>query len=213
MKARLYEYKGQMLSQMDIAKLEGINRYTLSDWYKKTKNMEEAVIRVKKIQEQRNIEYYDQTMSLSAISEKEGIVYDSLKRLYDKTKDIYLAVKLTKIEKIKRQLLLYEFSTVLNEWSIEELKEMMNLYQISDEEITTIVCKLYNSFQNGVINPGVEYLKHQNYIIDIIINDDISDEEINLNENLSNKEKIDIKNKRYLLKQLKGTDAKTKLNY
>ena len=35
MKGELYNYKAQILSQADITKLEGINRSTLSDWYKK----------------------------------------------------------------------------------------------------------------------------------------------------------------------------------
>lgn len=37
MRGELYEYNGQMMSQADISKLEGINRQTLSDWYKKNR--------------------------------------------------------------------------------------------------------------------------------------------------------------------------------
>ena len=56
MRGELYEYFGEMLSQADIAKKEGINRSTLSDWYKKTGNMIEAVEGAKKSLAQRNID-------------------------------------------------------------------------------------------------------------------------------------------------------------
>lgn len=521
MKGELYEYKGQMLSQADISKLEGINRSTLADWYKKTENMEDAVIGAKKSQAQRNIEYDGQVMSLKAISEKEDLKFESLKRFYDETKDIYLAVKLAKeskikrngsilyngqmmtihaianmegldhhalgryfnqtndiyesirlakiakdkqngtilykgqkmtltgiadlehikretlkeyyelynniekavfitkesqlkrkqallrgkqvtyqelsnyfglstieidkmiksgitpedierkpkrgvkkadikkyddnnlykyclehsynywviihlinsygktpeeavkaylengqqiptkwiyekydvlfkhlvlnfgldsnriikimkenncdiesaieelvfisnneandlkkaeidwlrelysflkdlspeefeqaketffiterelnvlnaknviIEQIKRHLLLFEFSTVLNEWSVEELKEMMNLYDINDDEIITIVCELYNPFQNGVINPNKEYLERQNYIASIITNTELTDEKIDTIADLSTQEKLIIKEKRRILNQIQSDSIEIKPN-
>ena len=94
MKGELYNYNGHLLSQADIAKLEGINRSTLADWYKKTGDMIKAVEGAKKTLEQRKIQYYDKILSLTAISVKEKIKFESLKKYYEETNDIYLAVKL-----------------------------------------------------------------------------------------------------------------------
>ena len=93
MRGELYEYLGEMLSQADIAKKEGINRSTLSDWYKKTGNMIEAVEGAKKSLAQRNIEYNGEILSLKAISVKEDVKFESLKKNWEDTEyDIYKAV-------------------------------------------------------------------------------------------------------------------------
>ena len=102
MKGELYEYNGQMLSQAEIARLEGINRSTLSDWYKKTGDMTLAVAGAKKSLAQRNIDYNGEVLSLKAISEKESIKFESLKKFYEQTNDIYEAVRLTKEAQLKR---------------------------------------------------------------------------------------------------------------
>ena len=60
-----------MLSQAEIARLEGINRQTLADWYKKTGDMILVVAGAKKSLAQRNIDYNGEVLSLKAISEKE----------------------------------------------------------------------------------------------------------------------------------------------
>ena len=96
MKGELYEYNGQMLSQAEIARLEGINRSTLSDWYKKTGDMTLAVAGAKNSLAQRNIDYNGEVLSLKAILEKENIKFESLKKFYEQTNDIYEAVRLTK---------------------------------------------------------------------------------------------------------------------
>lgn len=102
MKGELYDYKGQKLTQAEIARLEGINRATLADWYKKTNDMEKAVEGAKKSLAQRNIQYYDEVLSLKAISNKEQLKFESLKRYYDETQDIYKAVQLAKESQFKR---------------------------------------------------------------------------------------------------------------
>ena len=102
MKGELYEYNSQMLSQASIARLEGINRSTLADWYKKTGDMALAVEGAKKSLAQRNINYNGEILSLKAISEKECIKFESLKKFYEQTNDINEAVKLTKDAKTKR---------------------------------------------------------------------------------------------------------------
>lgn len=103
MRGELYEYNGQMMSQADISKLEGINRSTLADWYKKTGNMIEAVKGAKESQEQRNIDYNGEVLSLKAISEKENIKFESLKKFWhENEKNIYLAVQKTKEAQARR---------------------------------------------------------------------------------------------------------------
>ena len=102
MKGELYNYNGQMMTQADIARLEGISRQTLADWYKKTKDMTLAVAGAKKSLAQRNISYYNEVLSLKAISEKENIKFESLKKFYEETNDIYEAVRLTKEAQLKR---------------------------------------------------------------------------------------------------------------
>lgn len=102
MKGELYNYKGQLMTQADIARLEGINRTTLADWYKKTQDMVLAVEGAKKSLAQRNISYYDEVLSLKAIADKEDIKFESLKRYYDQSSDIYEAVKLAKEAQLKR---------------------------------------------------------------------------------------------------------------
>lgn len=123
MRGELYEYFGEMLSQADIAKKEGINRSTLSDWYKKTGNMIEAVEGAKKSLAQRNIEYNGEILSLKAISVKEDVKFESLKKNWEDTEyDIYKAVKLTKKSQLKRN------------GSIEYNGEMMTILAISNME-------------------------------------------------------------------------------
>lgn len=122
MKGELYEYNGQMLSQASIAKLEGINRSTLADWYKKTGNMKLAVEGAKKSLAQRNISYNGEILSLKAIAEREKIKFESLKRNYEQTNDIYKAVELTKESQLKRN------------GSIEYNGKMMTILAISKEE-------------------------------------------------------------------------------
>lgn len=123
MRGELYEYLGEMLSQADIAKKEGINRQTLADWYKKTGNMIEAVEGAKKSLAQRNIEYNGEILSLKAISVMENVKFESLKKNWEDTKyDIYKAVKLTKESQLKRN------------GSIEYNGKMMTILAISKME-------------------------------------------------------------------------------
>lgn len=102
MKGELYEYNGQKLSLADIAKDQDVNRTTLMDWYKKTGDMNSAVLGLKKSLAQRNISYNNEILSLKAISEKEKVKFETLKKHYDSTNDIYEAIRLTKESQIKR---------------------------------------------------------------------------------------------------------------
>lgn len=123
MRGELYEYNGEMLSQADIAKKEGINRSTLADWYKKTGNMIEAVEGAKRSLAQRNIEYNGEILSLKAISVKEDVKFESLKKNWEDTEcDIYEAIKLTKKSQLERN------------GSIEYNGKMMTILAISNME-------------------------------------------------------------------------------
>jgi len=102
LKGELYEYNDTMMTQAEIARLEGINRSTLADWYKKTGNMYKAVEGAKKSQAQRNISYYDEVLSLKGIAVKEQVKFESLKKNYEVLKDIYKAVEKTKQNQLKR---------------------------------------------------------------------------------------------------------------
>ena len=54
-----YDYKGEKLTQAQIAQREGINRSTLADWFKRTGSMESAVEGAKKSLAQRNIDNHN----------------------------------------------------------------------------------------------------------------------------------------------------------
>ena len=96
----------------------------------------------------------------------------------------FLKEKTEKVAFINRQLLLFEFSEVLSRWNNEELLEMFDLYNITDEEIITIYNELYQPFIKGVINPKSEdrvtYDKINMYIRNAIFG--IASQETNLSE-------------------------------
>lgn len=94
----------------------------------------------------------------------------------------FIQEKGNKIELIKRQLLLFEFSNIINEWPLDELIEMMNLYEITDEEKRIIVIDLYSPFENKIINPTEEFNNRHNQLKNAIIDssftvDDVTEEE------------------------------------
>lgn len=79
-----------------------------------------------------------------------------------------LKQKQDKINEIKQQILLYEFSEILDIWNEQELIEMFELYNITKKDIETIVLDLYIPFNNKVINPIEEDIKRKKYINKII---------------------------------------------
>lgn len=81
----------------------------------------------------------------------------------------FIKEKSTKIENIKRYLLLFEFAEVIDEWTLEELLEMFNYYNITDDEIKIIFTELYKPFDINIINPTVEFLKRKQYINKLIL--------------------------------------------
>ncbi len=106
------------------------------------------------------------------------------------------------IDQITRQLLLYEFSNIIEDWSANELLEMMDLYDISDEEKMCIVLDLYAPFKNMIINP-TEQNKERNDLMRSIITDSTSDNDMTIiNPNLSDHEKQEILKKKKLLSKI-----------
>ena len=116
--------------------------------------------------------------------------------------EAFLNSKKIIVDKILRQLLLYEFSRIVEEWPINELVEMMELYEISDEEIKTIVLDLYTPFNNMVIDPTNQNKAKQEIIKKCILDSTINNEMILLNTDLSNQEKQDIIKKREILNNI-----------
>ncbi len=157
MKGELYNYKGQMMTQADISKLEGINRSTLADWYKKTHDMVLAVEGAKKSLAQRNISYYDEVLSLKAISEREEIKFESLKKFYDQTNDIYEAVRLTKEAQLKRNgSILYNgkmmsMSAIALETGLERNALTRYFEQTGDIYKSIELAKIAKDKQHGII--------------------------------------------------------------
>lgn len=154
---KLYDYKGEKLTQAQIAQRENINRSTLADWYKKTGNMEEAVAGAKKSQAQRNITYYDEVLSLKAIAQKEAVKFESLKKNYDETNDIYEAVKLTKESQAKRHGdILYNGRmmsalAIANEEDIDAKSLRRNLAKTNDIEEAVRLTKETRDKHRGTI--------------------------------------------------------------
>ena len=142
-----------------------------------------------------------------------------MKELYEFTKDLkpseyknaketffitdeeedFIKDKGEKIEKINRQLLLFEFSRVLEEWPTNELLELMDLYDITPQEKLNIVLDLYAPFSNKMVNP-IKESKERHYALSCVItNPRVTTEFIMNNKNLLEEEKQEILRKRELL--------------
>lgn len=122
MRGNLIEYNGEMLTLNAIANKENLSRQSLTDWYKKTNNIYEAVEGLKKSSGIKRIKYNGEELSLTAISEKENIKYETLKKFYVRENDIYKAVELTKEAQRKRN------------GSIEYNGKMMSITAIAAQE-------------------------------------------------------------------------------
>lgn len=130
------------------------------------------------------------------------------KTFYITEKEINFLIEIDKkIEIINRQLLLFEFSEVLTEWPISEIKEMMELYGITNDEIKTIVLNLFSPFKNKVINPTEEHSTYQKKINDSVCNENIDITKFTLEE-----QNI-IKLKRELLSSLINSPNTNEKNY
>lgn len=159
MRGELYEYNGEMLSQADIAKKEGINRSTLADWYKKTGNMIDAVAGAKESQIQRNIEYNGEILSLKAISIKENIKFESLKKYWiESEKDIYKAVQKTKEAQAKRNGDILYKGKLMSALAIANMEDIdahalrRNIVNSSSIEEAVEITKKARDIHRGTIN-------------------------------------------------------------
>ena len=110
MRGELIEYNGEMLTLNAIAVKENVSRQTLTDWYKRTNNIYEAVKLTKSAQAKRNgnILYKGKLMSALSIANLEGIKRDTLKEFYELYDNINKAVFLTKESQKRRRQALYK---------------------------------------------------------------------------------------------------------
>lgn len=111
----------------------------------------------------------------------------------------FMEEKSRKIEVIKRQLLLFEFSMVIDNWDEKDTLEMIDLYGITPEEMTLVITQLYNPFSQGILNLTGAHLEKQKMITDLVTNSQIGDEDIINNEVLSQQDKGVILKKRQLI--------------
>ena len=117
---------------------------------------------------------------------------EAIKEFYVDERELkFLREKDQKIVTINRQLLLFEFSQIIDIWPREELLEMLDLYNVSENERKTIVLDLYKPFNNGVIDIGEERRKEA-------LNRMVLNKEIPI-DNLPEKDKEYIKDKRRAL--------------
>ncbi len=108
----------------------------------------------------------------------------------------FLNKKGTKVEQIKRRILLFEFSSIIDDWDIKDLLEMFELYSISDDEIKIIFSELYKPFDENIINPSFKFLKHKEIIDNFLFNSNLKNEDIQNSRVISEEEKLSIITKR-----------------
>lgn len=104
----------------------------------------------------------------------------------------FLNKKGTKIEQIKRQILLFEFSSIIDDWDIKDLIEMFELYNISNDEIKIIFSELYKPFDENIINPSPDFLQHKEIIDSLLFDSNIKNEDIQKGTMISEEERLSI---------------------
>ena len=104
------------------------------------------------------------------LKECDTLEYDNAKKIFFITeKEIrLLKQKQDKIKEIKKHILLYEFSEVLDIWDEQELIEMFELYNINEKDIETIVLDLYLPYDSKVINPNEDILNRKKYLNKVV---------------------------------------------
>lgn len=143
------------------------------------------------------------------LKECDTLEYDNAKKTFFITeKEIkLLKQKQDKIKEIKKHILLYEFSEVLDIWDEQELIEMFELYNINEKDIETIVLDLYLPYDSKVINPNEDILNRKKYL-NKVVKDTLDKTDISIlmyleTLNLTSEEKTYITTKRNKLKTLK----------
>lgn len=114
----------------------------------------------------------------------------------------FLNKKGIKIEQIKRQILLFEFSSIIDDWDIKDLIKMFELYNISDDEIKIIFSELYKPFDENIINHSPDFLQHKEIIDSLLFDSNIQIEDIQKSIMISEEERINIITKREKMKSI-----------
>ena len=91
---KLFDYQGQKLSIKEIAKLNGLNFQVLTNKYKKTGDINEAVENLKAVQlgPHKYVEFFGQKMTINQIAKIYGIRWATLNYIYKLTSDIDEAI-------------------------------------------------------------------------------------------------------------------------
>lgn len=125
-KVKKIEYYGEMLAISVIAKREKIGIGTLTNSYKKTGNIYDAIKRCKKRAEDRKervkiikeeeesqkIEYKNQKLELKEIAKIEGLDASNLRRYFNITGDVYKAVFMARYQMRKSQTVQIDGATL-----------------------------------------------------------------------------------------------------
>lgn len=92
----LIDYQGQKLSIKEIAKLNGLNFQVLTNKYKKTGDINEAVENLKAVQlgPVKYLDFFGQKMTINQIAKMYGIRRDALNHVYKLTSNIDEAVSI-----------------------------------------------------------------------------------------------------------------------
>lgn len=143
---------------------------------------------------------YNKNESIEDIKNKFYLTKEELDFIEEKTK---------RIEFIKRQLLLFEFSQVIDLWPKEEVLEMLNLYGISQDELKTIILDLYYPFTDGVIDVTKDDSKKV-ILESLIMNDNMSLDQLDEKTRLFISKKREIV-KKYLIGEEKNEVEERKI--
>lgn len=81
--------------------------------------------------------------------------YEEFKNTFyiDETEEECIIKSQREIQALERKLLLFEIAEVIEEntFSIEELPELLQIYEVQADEVETIFLDLYSKFEKGII--------------------------------------------------------------
>ena len=134
--------------------MNNIKRYMKKDGMNLEDAIEKCVIRSNASKSNLNINWTEELYYLLKDEEVQEEYEIYKKDVYVNEKEEQCIEKSRKeVEKIKRQMILFEISEVIksNAFSIEEENEILKTYNITTDEIDTIFLDLYSRYENGVL--------------------------------------------------------------
>ena len=103
------------------------------------------------------------------------------------------------INEIKQKLLLFEISELISVSTKEELLTIIELYNLTKDEIKFMITELYKPFDGYIVDLNQEQMRRKEYLNELILSKDIDDNYIINNLDLTDLEKKIIIEKRNLL--------------